>query len=353
VFNEVLRSRFTDICVLNDYALRGRHDERVIWSHLIERLGCSFMDCPSTGAKDGKALREAAKAAPGRPRLWIQNASWSPPHAGGREPYVAVLMDNLRRLKDDRAVSQTMALDHAEAIVANSEHFREDYPEFSEKMAVIPLGVDVEFFSRDAAVVDTLFPSGTRTDVPISPGDRARGISGRRRAIFVGDATAQKGWLKIVALAEMREDLDWTFVLKSFVERLMPPGRLEVHVPPEKVRDLLCASDVFVLGSTCEGGSQAPLEAMACGLPVVMPPAGDFATWKPKSYFEVSAPFDGRCFDRALTKCLETPGDPRRDLLAAGRYDVTSVVARWRALLEGILDGRGQSVLGHEARTPS
>jgi glycosyltransferase involved in cell wall biosynthesis len=345
-----------EVCVLNDYALRGRHGEKVIWSHLIERLGCSFMDCPSTGTKDGKALREFCRAlVPGtvnRPRLWIQNASWNPPHAGGPEPYVAVLMDNLRRLKDDRAVSQTMALDHAEAIVANSEHFREDYPEFSHKMAVIPLGVDVDFFSRDAAATDPFSTSGARTAVPISPADRGSARP-RRRAIFVGDATAQKGWLKVVALAELREDIDWTFVLKSFVERLMPPGRLEVHVPPEKVRDLLCASDVFVLGSTCEGGSQAPLEALACGLPVVMPPAGDFATWKPKSYFEVAAPYDGRAFDRALSKCLESTCDPRGDLLGAGRYDVASVVARWRALLEGILNGDGESVLSHEARAPS
>lgn len=341
---------FNDVCVLNDYALRGRHGEPVLWTHLIERLGCSYHDCPSTGARDGKMLRELVRALPARPRLFVQNASWTPPHAGGPEPYVAVLMDNLRGLKDDRALSQAMVLDHAEAIVANSDHFRADYPEFASKMTIIPLGVDASFFSRELAVVDMPVPSGTRTEIPISPGDRARASSGRRRAIFVGDATAQKGWLKIVALAEMREDLDWTFVLKSFVERLMPPGRLEVHVPPEKVRDLLCASDIFILGSTCEGGSQAPLEAMACGLPVVMPPAGDFATWKPASYFEVAAPYDGRAFDRALSKCLETPCTPREDLLSAGRYDVDSVVARWRALLKGILNGDGQSVLGDEAR---
>jgi glycosyltransferase involved in cell wall biosynthesis len=270
-----------------------------------------------------------------RPRLFVQNASWTPPHAGGPEPYVAVLMDNLRGLRDDRAVSQAMVLEHAEAIVANSDHFRDAYPEFAGKMAVIPLGIDVDTFR---------------------PGDRQAfhgGARGRRRGIFVGDATAQKGWLKIVSLAESRDDLDWTFVLKSFIERIMPPGRLEVGVPPSKVVELLQGSDVFILGSTCEGGSQAPLEAMACGLPVVMPPAGDFATWKPASYFEVAAPFDGRAFDRALTKCLATPCDPRADLLAAGRYDVDSVVARWRALLGGILNGDGQSVLDHEARAPS
>jgi glycosyltransferase involved in cell wall biosynthesis len=312
---------FPDVCIVND-SVRGCHGEPVLWTHLIERLGCTFMDCATTESKTAKELRAAARGRGWRPKLWIQNASWNPPHAGGPEPYVAVLMDNLRALKDERSRDQLLVLRDAEAIVANSAHFLEDYEEFAGKMTVIPLGIDTDFFDYDHHIP----PAGSQ---------RFRGM--KKRAIFVGDATAQKGWMKVVALAESREDLDWTFVLKSLIEKLMPPGRLEVGVPPEKVRELLCASDVFVLGSLHEGGSQAPLEAMACGLPVVMPPAGDFATWKPPSYFEVMAPHGSREMGIALDRALATPCDPRSDLIAAGRYSVDQVVTKWKTLLEGLL----------------
>lgn len=48
------------------------------------------------------------------------------------------------------------------------------------------------------------------------------------------------------------------------------PGRL----PPEKVRDYVQQADVFLLSSLSEGISNAALEAMACGLPVVTTDCG-------------------------------------------------------------------------------
>lgn len=308
----------SDVFVINDRARRGAHGEPTLWTLLIERLGCAVVECSE--GEDAKAMRARARRTPTRPKLWIQNASWNPPFAGGREPYVAVLMDDLRGLKDERAAAQVEVLARAAAIVVNSEALKASYSEFAAKITVIPLGVDTEFWQR---------PVGSH-GIP---------LTSRKRVVFVGDSTAQKGWMKVVSLASAREDLDWTFVLKSLVEKLMPPGRLEVAVPRERVRALLCNADAFILGSTCEGGSQAPLEAMACGLPVVMPPAGDFATWKPRSYFEVAPPYDARAMGVALDRCLAAnwPIDPRDDLLKAGRYTLDAVEAAWRALLEGLL----------------
>src|SRR3984957_3905010 len=46
------------------------------------------------------------------------------------------------------------------------------------------------------------------------------------------------------------------------------------HLPPHRVRDLLAASDIFVLSSVSEGSSVATMEAMGMGLPVVVTDVG-------------------------------------------------------------------------------
>jgi len=46
------------------------------------------------------------------------------------------------------------------------------------------------------------------------------------------------------------------------------------HLPPQQVREVLAASDIFVLSSVSEGSSVATMEAMAMGLPVVVTDVG-------------------------------------------------------------------------------
>jgi glycosyltransferase involved in cell wall biosynthesis len=68
---------------------------------------------------------------------------------------------------------------------------------------------------------------------------------------------------------------DWQRLLFT-IEDLGLTGVVRLHgqLPPSEVRDIVRTSDVFVLPSLSEGISNAALEAMACGLPVVTTDCG-------------------------------------------------------------------------------
>ena len=85
------------------------------------------------------------------------------------------------------------------------------------------------------------------------------------------------------------------------------------HVPPERVRDFLCQSDVFVLSSLSEGSSVATMEAMATGLPVVVTDVGGMAEIVRDGHDGFVVPSrDPAALAAAVTRLLAS--DVRRDV---------------------------------------
>ena len=149
------------------------------------------------------------------------------------------------------------------------------------------------FIALNTAVADELrsagvsrervvsIPNGVALDGIVAKSDYA--LAGRARVVFVGRLHEQKGLTTLVdALAELHrhrpDSVEVTFVgegpyrtdLEAHVRRL---GLAEVvHMPGERadVSSALRRADVFVLPSRAEGLSNALLEAMAHGLPVVV-----------------------------------------------------------------------------------
>jgi alpha-maltose-1-phosphate synthase len=123
----------------------------------------------------------------------------------------------------------------------------------SDKIRIIPHGVDIERFS-------------------VGPTRRNRPF----RFIFVGSLSSRKGipllldvWRRMV-----RSDAELWLVgsISTKVRTLLPdlPGmRVWGHVPGHRVPDMLQQCDVFVFPSYFEGFGLVILQAMACGLPVI------------------------------------------------------------------------------------
>lgn len=329
---------FAGVRIVND-TLGGRFGEPTLWTALAKGLGLEAQDCSSLGValSDWEGLKDRCWQLP-RPRLGIQNATWARHFTAGDAPYVALLQDNIRRMWND-PVPQHATLELASVVVANGALIREDYERDypRARWVTIPLGIDEEFWTPTPRVTND-----------------------RWQAVFVGDGGDHKGWKHVRALAELRRDVEWTFVCKQVGENARELGEVIYHATREQVRGALRRADVFVLASPVETQCLAALEAMACGLPVVMPATGCFHDWRPPSFFE-AFPQDVKLFGAALDRALERRHsvDPRADLLAAGRFTVGDMVASWRALLEELLNGagaergRGEPVRDHETDAPS
>jgi len=297
--------------IVNDLVRAGRFGEPMLWSILADRLELESVDFASTGTTSWPWLKDECWKMP-RPRLCIQNATWAEPCTGGNVPYIALLQDDLIGMYND-PVPQWPTLNAAHVIVCNGPLIASHYVEHAAKIRIIPLGIDQTFWNCDPR------QEGTRPGV-----------------VFVGEGAPHKGFESVKAIAQQRTDLEWTWVVKSVAAGA--PGRILRNVSREVVREALRAADVFILGSPVETQCLAALEAMACGLPVVMPATGCFHDWRPPSFFEAH-PQDCKLFSDALDRALASRHDldPRRDLLAAGRFTVEDMVSSWRALLTEVL----------------
>lgn len=81
--------------------------------------------------------------------------------------------------------------------------------------------------------------------------------------------------------------------------------RLEGHVPPSHMAELMCAADVLALASTREGWPNVVHEAMACGLPVVATGVGAVPQMIPSEAYGLVVPAGNQqLLERALRAAL-------------------------------------------------
>jgi glycosyltransferase involved in cell wall biosynthesis len=97
------------------------------------------------------------------------------------------------------------------------------------------------------------------------------------------------------------------------------------HVPEERVRDYLAETDIYVSAAPCDGTSISLLQAMGCGLPVVVADAGGNREWvREGENGWLYSPGDLSAFVAAISTALENSAL----WSAMGGVNVKSVKAR-------------------------
>lgn len=172
--------------------------------------------------------------------------------------------------------------------------------------------------------------------IPLAPPVERVLVTPIRRLVWTGRLSPQKGLdVLLPALARIAA-VGWDFSLEivgggpdlstltALCRRLGLDNRVVFAgaVSPVAIRDRLAAADVFVLPSRYEGMSNAGLEAMEAGLPLVLTRCGGLDTY-------VDADIGWRCdpgdVDGLITALLAMLDTPDSKLLAMGRQARTRV----------------------------
>ena len=115
--------------------------------------------------------------------------------------------------------------------------------------------------------------------------------------LIVGGASAEGNWEE--KLKQQVKDLN----LESHVIFLGPQ-------PPDKLKNILSAADIFVLATRNEGWANVLLEAMACGLPIVTTDVGGNAEVVCSKKLGTIVPFgDKACLHNAIHEALAADWD--------------------------------------------
>ncbi|MBU6143001.1 MAG: glycosyltransferase family 4 protein [Betaproteobacteria bacterium] len=178
-----------------------------------------------------------------------------------------------------RAVMQTesaMARDPNLHFVANSSLVQQELQDLlavpEDRITLIPNGVDTQRFapampSQKASARDELAQA---TGLVIAPESLVVAV--------VGSGFSRKGiFLLIEACARLKECVllicgkdKESAKAQSLIARLGAADRIALTGPLEDVRPLLWAADVFSLPSLYDPSSNAVLEALSCGVPVIV-----------------------------------------------------------------------------------
>jgi glycosyltransferase involved in cell wall biosynthesis len=147
--------------------------------------------------------------------------------------------------------------------------------------------------------------------------------AGEQLVVYVGRFVEEKGMRELVAAAQRLATRNPQFrlvligdgVMKVQLMTMVEAANLKSKVylpgglPPEKVAQWICASDVLTLPSWSEGYPNVVVEAVACGRPVVATDVGGTNEILNKNNGILIPPRDAAALEAALERALAQPWD--------------------------------------------
>jgi UDP-glucose:(heptosyl)LPS alpha-1,3-glucosyltransferase len=246
----------------------------------------------------------------------------------GLDPYHRAVIET------ERAMAQDSKLHY----VANSSLVVNELQEYwsvpDSRITLIPNGVDTSFFSPATPTQkeESRQALAQQQSVAITPETLIIAVVGSgfsRKGIFPLIEACAK--VKNYVLLICGEDKA-THKAKALIKHLGVESRIALTGPLEDVRSLLWAADLFALPSLYDPSSNAVLEALACGLPVIVTRDVGMA-------WEITDTDAGMICDRSVASLLQAfrkfEDTGRRQHMTyqarafALRYDQSQIIEQW------------------------
>jgi len=168
------------------------------------------------------------------------------------------------------------SMKRADVIVTDSEFSKSEiskyFPEYENKVRVVPCGVDLERFKpcEDmAAIANVKSKLGIDGDYFLYLGTIEPRKNLERLIIAYHALNSRHGYCPKLVLSGGRGWLYDAIFAKVTELKLTEKVVFTEYVPSEALTALICGAVAFVFPSIYEGFGMPPLEAMACGVPVL------------------------------------------------------------------------------------
>ena len=252
-------------------------------------------------------------------------------------PYVVTIHDLIYYLHPDECPSKLAhyyasfmmkhAIKHAKMVITDSQHSQDDLTRYfqvsPEKIRVIPIGADEQCFRCASGDAQTLpihrerlyerYGILNRYILYVGKHHLYKNIATLIRAFMTHPTVYEQTQLVIAGKRDPRRK-----ELYELAERSDPGGRIIFtdFVPDDRLFDLYRGAALFVFPSLYEGFGLPPLEAMACGVPVICSNAaslpevvGDAAILvNPTNAHEMADAMQAVLTDSALYQSLQAKG---------------------------------------------
>jgi hypothetical protein len=300
--------------LVNDI-LGGCMGERVFWNYMMESIQhIEGVDRTVVPWKQGgwcADVKAYIDANFDPDDIIIQNATFIPPIDKDRKT-IAFLQDNIRDMGARRRFMkwQAITLEWADHIVTNSQYTADAYSEYSDKMTIIPIGIDHYLFRP----------------VQVDKGNRPTGI-------FVGALNEVKGWSKIKRIIDMNQQYNFIVVTKDGRGYNTDNCTSYSRIDQRKLNELFSMSDFFLIGSPIETQCLAALEAGFADLPIIMPDTGIFKNMSKKDRDALG--YFGDDLEENIPKVLAKGIKPRKHLMSMG-FGINKMINKWETLLNEI-----------------
>jgi L-malate glycosyltransferase len=204
----------------------------------------------------------------------------------------------------------------------------------SSRIVCFPWGVDLESFSpaaphevgndssqeRFTVISDRAWSAGYGVETVLEAFRLARRDDPRLFLVLIGEGPLS-GWVR-------------EFIARQGLQgAVFTPGKVSQEALPQYMRE----SDVYLSCTPLDGSSVSLLEALACGLPVIVADAPGNREWVQHGEAGwLSRAGDARDFSAALLQAARTPAAQRRAIGGRNRM-LAEARADWRRNSEGLL----------------